>query len=321
MSSVKRLSTHIEKKGYFRTDAGLVYKNALREYIKGYNPSDCIYCGEKLPEDCYLICKNCNDKLISRAVEDIKELPNSELDGSVIVNKDIDVEINQDTDINIDTGIDSDVDVGIVGQGTEYKKKQPIKRFVSISVCVALAVGLAVIGIIIFWRMSLIQNDVIAAESDSKKEIIQFEDEETTSVDDLKNATINTVDGFDFLGSSYNEIATLMGDSEDVVDASTKYFKSCGVSVIVDGSTGRIIYVDNDGTGDGSIVIPIFGILPGCSYEEARNIFIEKGIDTVDYADDSFMCMFQIGGSNIKYEIDITKDTNNRVAIVAATLH
>lgn len=305
MDSVKQLSNHIEKKGYFKTRAGLVYKNALIDFLNGTNPSECIYCGSKLSEDHYLICKECNDKLINRAVEETEELPKEEP-----LAKDAIEETPKKRQSHEQLA-------------EPVKKQRKIKTSVVIGICVVAIIAIIVAVGISIWS--------IKSANEAKEALT--ESSGNNAIDDMKSESVDdsyeddevalgstTVDGFDFLGQSYDEVSKLLGFSEDVVDASTKYFASCGVSVIIDASSGRIGYIDNDGSGDGSLVIPVFGILPGASSKDAKAVFTEKGIDVVDYSDDSFMCMFQIGNDrNTTYEIDVTSN-DDKVVLVAARI-
>ena len=67
LDNVKLLYEYMESHGYFQSGGGLLYKNALKGFIDGNNPKECIYCGNKLKEGLYMICETCNLRLIARS--------------------------------------------------------------------------------------------------------------------------------------------------------------------------------------------------------------------------------------------------------------
>lgn len=301
MDSVSHLLDHIEKNGYFKSDAGLVYKNALLDYYVGNAPSNCIYCGSKISEDNYLICKSCNDKLITKVVKGTKSLTDDEYDEEL---------------------------AETLLEKTASKNKKAMVFAIA-----GAAIALIALAFVLFMNSKSKDSvNTTVATSDMAGNSDATTNASTSDVSDnqeqLKEAaesgTITepmAIDGFDFLGKPYDEIAKILGPGETVIDESTKYFKSCGVSVLINTDTGMIEYVDNDGTGNGIIEAPIFEILPGCSVEQAKSILTNKGIEIVDYSDDSFMSVFMAAdNSEMAYEIDVTADSDGNVVLVAARL-
>jgi len=298
LDSVKQLASHIEKKGYFKTPAGLAYKNALNDYIEGKVPIDCIYCGGELSEDSYLICNDCHKKLIDRAVNETEEIK----DNKHKTKGQHEAEAN--------------------------KPKFRLKKSV-IAAFLIIALILLVIAVLVGLQKksekdldSAIANGDQVLAVDSILEMQNRTEGSSEKAQAGDNSTLSgSFDGFDFLGASFGDLQAVLGSSEQVLDENTRYFSSCGVSVIYDPDSGAVTYIDNDGTGNGQLSVPIFGILPGVSYEDARRIFTGNGIDTVDYSADSFMCMFQVNGNtDFTYEIDVTGDEKGNVVLVAARI-
>lgn len=285
--NVKRLYDHIEKNSFFNTYAGLVYREALKRFIDGDNPTECIYCGQPLQEDYYLICKSCNDQLIQKAADAMDEVAKKEKNKKQSK---------------------SSEKTGTKNKNSAYIPRENWILKVAIGIVTLLIILAIGIGIWSFYY-------------NKKADTNQKENQIAISKEIKASERSDRFDGFDLLGMKYDALEPILGSSEEVVDATTRYFKTCGISVVYDASTGVIKYIDNDGTGDGSSIVPIFGILPGADYEDARNVFVEKGIETVDFADDSFMCMFQLNSDQTTtYEIDVTKDDKGLVALVAARI-
>lgn len=118
-----------------------------------------------------------------------------------------------------------------------------------------------------------------------------------------KKAIDKGVDGIYFLGEGYENCNTIFGEPDSILAENTLYYKSAGVSVIYDKATGRVLYIDEDGTGTlGGISIS--GVYIGNS--EARLIDCMKKLNVpLEYEDGGTVKAYIAYGGN-KIEVTFT---------------
>lgn len=284
INSVENIYNYVEKNDCFKSQPGILYKKALHDFIHGYNPISCIYCDNELSEDHYLICKSCTNSLINMVVRDMNENPGNRKEKRAVK------ELTKKEALTANDYLE---------EPEKLHKKTIIAIIIAVIILAALVIG---VGFLVSHYLSQKDNNSVNTLGSASTDIL-------------------VVDGFDLLGKKYEDVELSLGTPEDVIDASTKYFAASGISLIIDSSTGRVIYIDNDGSGDGSTIVPIFGVYPGLKGDNARAIFTGKGIDVVDYSGDSFMCLFQIKDDlELTYEIDVTLDNSGKVIFVAARI-
>lgn len=78
-----------------------------------------------------------------------------------------------------------------------------------------------------------------------------------------------------YMGGQYAELEAVLGESEAVVNESTRYFKEYGVSCIYHTDTGEIVYLDCDA--DKEKKVSLYGIQVGMTKETAAERLKERG--------------------------------------------
>lgn len=78
-----------------------------------------------------------------------------------------------------------------------------------------------------------------------------------------------------YMGEQYSELEAVLGESEAVVNESTRYFKEYGVSCIYQATTGEIVYMDCDA--DNEKKASLYGIQIGMPKETAAARLGDRG--------------------------------------------
>lgn len=350
--SVSQVVRLIKARGFFQTEAGMVYRNAIEDYEKGKFPIDCIYCRKPLEYGENLICRECGQELFVRVNEENKEIQKERAEvkaaqeAAVKIAQNInnpdyeeqeellayarerleiiaenpsmyavmpeedeyDAESNQYV---ADSG-DFEETQALYGRRNAFIVSRLIPAIISV-------ILIALMLVLIMLRVGPEKADVQAKGNESANEMPAVGTEETYNMadnepdmsplaEDTKSSYI-LQDGYELLGCIYTEVDDEYGDYEEMLSENARYYPECGVSLLFNEETGRIIYIENDGSGTGMNKVPILGILPGDSTVKMIKTLSDNGLEPAAINDDNFICQFgSYANPDITYELSVTSN-------------
>ena len=117
------------------------------------------------------------------------------------------------------------------------------------------------------------------------------------------------------LGEDYGTVSEILGESVAIIAENTRYYEASGVSLVYDPDTGKVIYLDADGTGSEESLYGMFGVYVGMDYKEAKEAVEALGETPGSKLDDTWVYDFEVDGEKREFAIEMGND--NKVGLVS----
>lgn len=140
---------------------------------------------------------------------------------------------------------------------------------------------------------------------------------------DLKEDTFissSTDNDLTFLmGLDFSVAEQILGESVPIISENTRYFEKSGISIVYDNSSGKIIYIDQDGTGTDGIKYGLYAVFIGMSKKQVGEVFSELGLNAKDNESDVWAA--DIESETLKEELSVEFENDKAVLITLKTIN
>lgn len=110
------------------------------------------------------------------------------------------------------------------------------------------------------------------------------------------------------LGGDYKIAETLLGESIQIIAENTRYYEGEGISLIYSQDSGKVLYIDLDGSGTDGKTYSICGICFGMTKEQAITVLKQYGYAAGNGTSDVYTVSMDVDGEKRELSVTVRND-------------